>query len=46
MNEEDKATTNLIAWVAAGGPGIAEIPLVLELHSFAPSRRMRHALDD
>lgn len=46
MNEEDDATTDLLTWVAAGGPGVAEMPLLLELHSFVPSRRMRHALDD
>lgn len=46
MNEEDDSTTDLIAWVAAGGPGVSEVPLHVELHSFAPSRRMRHSLDD
>jgi hypothetical protein len=25
MNEEDDATTDLIAWVAAGGPGVSEV---------------------
>lgn len=46
MNEEDDAATDLLACVAAGGPGVSEVPLLVELHSFAPSRRMRHSLDD
>lgn len=46
MNEQDDTTADLIAWVIAGGPGVSEVPLLVELHSFAPSRRMRHALDE
>lgn len=46
MNEDDDATTDLIAWVTAGGPGASEVPLLVELQTFSPSRRMRHALDE
>ncbi|MDF2977272.1 MAG: hypothetical protein K0S40_2000 [Actinomycetospora sp.] len=35
----------LTAWVAAGGPGVAEPPGMLDLRIFTPSRRVRAAVD-
>lgn len=40
------ATADLIDWVRCGGPDRAEMPVGVELASFSPSRRMRHALED
>lgn len=45
MNDQP-TTRELIGWVQEGGPGVAEMPLALELVSFKPSRRMRRALED
>ncbi|GIH23593.1 hypothetical protein Aph01nite_19030 [Acrocarpospora phusangensis] len=38
VNHED-ATEDIVAWVRAGGPGLAPLPAVLELHRFAPPRK-------
>jgi (2Fe-2S) ferredoxin len=32
---------DIAAWVTAGGPGVTEPPGTLDLHTFAPSRRVR-----
>ncbi|WP_184946878.1 (2Fe-2S) ferredoxin domain-containing protein [Kitasatospora kifunensis] len=40
------AAADITAWVKAGGPGLAEAPDILDLYTFAPSRRIRQALDD
>ncbi|MGW0605853.1 (2Fe-2S) ferredoxin domain-containing protein [Streptomyces sp. NPDC002640] len=45
VNDPD-ATADIAAWVTDGGPGIAEAPPVLELYAFAPSRRVRRAVED
>nr|WP_199566820.1 hypothetical protein [Streptomyces triticagri] len=33
------ATEDIVAWVRAGGPGVAPLPEILELHTFAQPRR-------
>ncbi|MEV7738891.1 (2Fe-2S) ferredoxin domain-containing protein [Streptomyces sp. NPDC088921] len=45
VNDPD-ATDDIAAWIAAGGPGLADPPGVLDLYAFAPSRRVRQAVDD
>ncbi|MEG3627837.1 (2Fe-2S) ferredoxin domain-containing protein [Streptomyces poriticola] len=37
------ATEDIAAWVRAGGPGVAALPDVLELHVFPPPRPARAA---
>lgn len=39
------AAGDIAAWVEAGGPGLADPPGILDLYSFSPSRRIRHALE-
>ncbi|MFG2195964.1 (2Fe-2S) ferredoxin domain-containing protein [Streptomyces sp. NPDC048639] len=36
---DDAATEDIVAWVRAGGPGIAAQPDILELYTFPPPRR-------
>jgi (2Fe-2S) ferredoxin len=45
---DDEALADVAAWVDAGGPGIADMPRILDLYEFAPSRRLRaeSGLDD
>ncbi len=43
---DPQAAGDITAWVAAGGPGLAEPPGVLDLYAFSPSRRIRQSLDD
>jgi (2Fe-2S) ferredoxin len=38
--DEDTAEA-IVEWVAAGGPGVSDPPVVAELSLFAPSRRVR-----
>ncbi|GAA1985128.1 (2Fe-2S) ferredoxin domain-containing protein [Kitasatospora viridis] len=45
VNDPD-AARDITAWVAAGGPGLVDPPAVLELYSFAPSRRIRESLPE
>ena len=33
--------TDIAAWIDAGGPGVADLPPILELYEFSPSRRVR-----
>jgi (2Fe-2S) ferredoxin len=33
------ATEDIVAWVRAGGPGIAPLPDILDLYTFTPPRR-------
>ncbi|WP_030417699.1 (2Fe-2S) ferredoxin domain-containing protein [Streptomyces sp. SCSIO 75703] len=40
------AAADITDWVKDGGPGLAEPPDILDLYTFSPSRRVRHALDD
>jgi (2Fe-2S) ferredoxin len=40
------AVADITTWVKNGGPGLADPPYVLDLHTFNPSRRVRHELDD
>ncbi|MFD8595768.1 (2Fe-2S) ferredoxin domain-containing protein [Kitasatospora sp. NPDC059646] len=44
VNDRD-AAADITAWVAAGGPGLAEPPAVLDLYAFRPSRRVRAELE-
>jgi hypothetical protein len=45
VNDPD-ATADIVRWVRAGGPGIAEPPDILDLYTFSPSRRVRRAVGD
>ena len=45
VNDPD-ATSDIADWVAAGGPGLADPPAVLDLYEFAPSRRVRQGVED
>ncbi|MEU0127873.1 MULTISPECIES: (2Fe-2S) ferredoxin domain-containing protein [unclassified Streptomyces] len=45
VNDPD-AVDDIAAWAARGGPGLAEVPDVLDLYAFSPSRRIRAGLDD
>ena len=38
-----EAMDDIVAWAAAGGPGIGDPPATLDLYAFAPSRRVREA---
>lgn len=35
------AMGDVAAWIDAGGPGLADMPAILDLYEFAPSRRVR-----
>ncbi|MFD8389520.1 (2Fe-2S) ferredoxin domain-containing protein [Streptomyces sp. NPDC059680] len=38
VNDPD-ATEDIVAWVRAGGPGVAPVPDILDLYAFTPPRR-------
>ncbi|GAB3105645.1 hypothetical protein GCM10027160_00040 [Streptomyces calidiresistens] len=40
---EPEGTEEVVAWVAAGGPGVAEPPVTLELHEVPPGDPARPA---
>ncbi|MFJ6014954.1 (2Fe-2S) ferredoxin domain-containing protein [Streptomyces sp. NPDC092952] len=42
---DPEAADDIVAWVAAGGPGVAEPPEILDLYTFRPSRRVQQELD-
>ncbi|MEV6057989.1 (2Fe-2S) ferredoxin domain-containing protein [Streptomyces sp. NPDC052107] len=44
VNDPD-AADDIAAWIAAGGPGLADPPGVLDLYAFAPSRRVRGRIE-
>jgi len=44
VNDRD-ATADIADWIAAGGPGLAEPPAVLDLYAFRPPRRVRAELE-
>ncbi|QLJ03442.1 (2Fe-2S) ferredoxin domain-containing protein [Streptomyces sp. NEAU-sy36] len=44
VNDID-AAADIAAWVAAGGPGLADPPGVLDLYEFSPSRRVRQGME-
>ncbi|MFB7455162.1 (2Fe-2S) ferredoxin domain-containing protein [Streptomyces sp. NPDC056188] len=44
VNDRD-AADDIAAWVEAGGPGLADLPGVLDLYTFSPSRRIRQAVE-
>ncbi|MFE9450157.1 (2Fe-2S) ferredoxin domain-containing protein [Streptomyces sp. NPDC006739] len=44
VNDPD-AADDIATWVRSGGPGLAEPPGVLDLYAFAPSRRIRQAVE-
>ncbi|MEU4930646.1 (2Fe-2S) ferredoxin domain-containing protein [Streptomyces yokosukanensis] len=45
VNDPD-AADDIAAWIAAGGPGLADPPGILDLYEFTPSRRIRQAAED
>lgn len=45
VNDPD-ATADIVAWVRAGGLGLAEPPDILDLYQFGPSQRVRRAVED
>ncbi|MEU3492096.1 (2Fe-2S) ferredoxin domain-containing protein [Kitasatospora cineracea] len=45
VNDLD-ASADITAWIEAGGPGLADMPAVLDLYAFSPSRRVRAQLGD
>ncbi|MFF5503562.1 (2Fe-2S) ferredoxin domain-containing protein [Streptomyces roseolus] len=45
VNDAD-AAQDIADWIAAGGPGLADPPGVLDLYAFSPSRRVRAELPD
>lgn len=40
------AIADITAWIQAGGPGLADPPHMLDLHTFTPSRRIRQTIGD
>ncbi|MGW2642821.1 (2Fe-2S) ferredoxin domain-containing protein [Streptomyces sp. NPDC001348] len=44
VNDSD-AADDIATWIAAGGPGLADPPGVLDLYAFTPSRRVRQAVE-
>lgn len=44
VNDPD-AVSDIVTWVAEGGPGLAEPPEILNLYTFRPSRRVQRELD-
>ena len=42
---DDEATADVVAWVNAGGPGVADSPGVLDLSEFHPSNRTRKTFE-
>ncbi|GGL92944.1 hypothetical protein GCM10010129_40890 [Streptomyces fumigatiscleroticus] len=45
VNDPD-ATGDIVTWVRAGGPGLAEPPDILGLYVFSPSRRVRRTVEE
>ncbi|MER6630901.1 (2Fe-2S) ferredoxin domain-containing protein [Streptomyces sp. NPDC000987] len=45
VNDPD-ATADIVTWVRAGGPGVADPPVILDLYEFGPSRRVRRSVED
>ncbi|WP_406279745.1 (2Fe-2S) ferredoxin domain-containing protein [Embleya sp. NBC_00896] len=43
VNDKD-ATADIAAWAAAGGPGVADAPGLLDLYEFTPNRKARQAM--
>ena len=44
VNDHD-VEADITAWVEAGGPGIADMPAILDLYEYRPSRRLQAGLD-
>ncbi|MFI6058252.1 (2Fe-2S) ferredoxin domain-containing protein [Streptomyces sp. NPDC051286] len=44
VNDPD-AVADIVTWVEAGGPGLADAPDILDLYMFRPSRRIAQELD-
>lgn len=45
MANDHDIEADIIGWVEAGGPGLAEMPPVLDLYEYRPSRRLQSNLD-
>lgn len=43
---DDDTTRELLDWVNAGGPALASEPVLVDLHTFRPSRLNRHELEE
>ena len=43
---DDDTTADLVGWVAAGGPGLAPEPVLVDVRTFRPSRLNRHELEE
>lgn len=43
---DPETTHDLINWVKAGGPGLADEPTLVDISSFRPTRLNRHELDE
>lgn len=44
MANDHDIEADITAWVEAGGPGLAEMPQVLDLYEYRPSRRLQSNL--
>ena len=44
VNDHD-VEADLIAWIEAGGPGLADAPAILDLYEYKPSRRVAAGVD-
>lgn len=42
---DPEAVADIATWAAAGGPGLADAPEILDLYVFKPSRRVQAELD-
>jgi (2Fe-2S) ferredoxin len=42
---DDDAVDDIIAWVGAGGPGLADPPATVDLYVFHPPRRARRSVN-
>lgn len=43
---DEATTTEIVGWVDAGGPGVADEPVLVALRTFRASRLNRHELDE
>lgn len=43
---DDACTGDVVGWVNAGGPAVADEPVLVDLHTFHPTRLNRHELEE
>lgn len=41
---DPQAVADIATWAAEGGPGLADVPEILDLYTFKPSRRIQGGL--